>query len=210
MKNLSSHLSPYRWNILLAVLAMGISAGSDLGLPLLLAQIVNVGLYQDDLAVVLRLGGWMLALALLGGGFALLNSYLSAQISANVGRTLRAEIFDKVESFSPAESGMFGTASLITRSTNDVVQIQNYLLALLRVVVRAPILAVGGLVLSIGTSPTLSLVLCVSLPLLAFSGFACGEKRAAAFHFDAGAARPRHPHYAGKADRCAGHPRVWQ
>ena len=80
MKNLSSHLSPYRWNILLAVLAMGISAGSDLGLPLLLAQIVNVGLYQDDLAVVLRLGGWMLALALLGGGFALLNSYLSAQI----------------------------------------------------------------------------------------------------------------------------------
>ena len=140
MKNLSSHLSPYRWNILLAVLAMGISAGSDLGLPLLLAQIVNVGLYQDDLAVVLRLGGWMLALALLGGGFALLNSYLSAQISANVGRTLRAEIFDKVESFSPAESGMFGTASLITRSTNDVVQIQNYLLALLRVVVRAPIL----------------------------------------------------------------------
>ena len=169
MKNLSSHLSPYRWNILLAVLAMGISAGSDLGLPLLLAQIVNVGLYQDDLAVVLRLGGWMLALALLGGGFALLNSYLSAQISANVGRTLRAEIFDKVESFSPAESSMFGTASLITRSTNDVVQIQNYLLALLRVVVRAPILAVGGLVLSIGTSPTLSLVLCVSLPLLAFS-----------------------------------------
>ena len=139
MKNLSSHLSPYRWNILLAVLAMGISAGSDLGLPLLLAQIVNVGLYQDDLAVVLRLGGWMLALALLGGGFALLNSYLSAQISANVGRTLRAEIFDKVESFSPAESSMFGTASLITRSTNDVVQIQNYLLALLRVVVRAPI-----------------------------------------------------------------------
>ena len=77
MKNLSSHLRPYRWNILLAVLAMGISAGSDLGLPLLLAQIVNVGLYQDDLAVVLRLGGWMLALALLGGGFALLNSYLS-------------------------------------------------------------------------------------------------------------------------------------
>ena len=153
MKNLSSHLRPYRWNILLAVLAMGISAGSDLGLPLLLAQIVNVGLYQDDLAVVLRLGGLMLALALLGGGFALLNSYLSAQVSANVGRTLRAEIFDKVESFSPAESGMFGTASLITRSTNDVVQIQNYLLALLRMVVRAPILAVGGLVLSIEPAP---------------------------------------------------------
>ncbi len=169
MKHLSRHLKPYAGSMILAVLAIAISAGCELGLPLLLSRLVNIGIYQNDLAAVLHIGGWMLLLALLSGGFALLNSYLSSKASAQVGRSMRSEIFSKVEGFSPVESGRFGTASLITRSTNDVVQIQNYLIAMLRMMSRAPIVAVGGLILSLGTSLRLSLILCFALPLLALS-----------------------------------------
>ena len=166
MSNVFSHLKSFYHECTYAVVAMVLAALTELGLPFLLADLINQGLYYNDTALVLRLGGLMLLLAIVSVCSTLLNSYFSAKISAGVSRSLRRQIFDKIESFSLSETDQFGTASLITRSTNDVTQVQNYIYVLLRLVLRAPIMILGGVTLAYLKSPTLSLILLFMLPVL--------------------------------------------
>lgn len=166
MKHISVHLKPFYSSLFFSVIAMIIASLTELGLPYILAEIINKGLYNSDVNLVLILGGLMLILAVISVCSTLFNSYLGAKISSGVGRSMRNQIFGKVESFSLAEIDQFGTASLITRSTNDVTQIQNYIYVIIRMVLRAPIITVGGLALAYIKSPELSLVLLVSLPAL--------------------------------------------
>ncbi|HWP51939.1 MAG TPA: ABC transporter ATP-binding protein [Clostridia bacterium] len=166
MSNILSHLKSFYLECTYAVVAMVLAALTELGLPFLLADLINQGLYYNDTALVLRLGGLMLLLAIASVCSTLLNSYFSAKISAGVSRSLRRQIFEKIESFSLSETDQFGTASLITRSTNDVTQVQNYIYVLLRLVLRAPIMILGGVTLAYLKSPTLSLILLFMLPVL--------------------------------------------
>ena len=166
MSNITTHLKAFYPECTYAVIAMVLAALTELGLPFLLAELINQGLYYNDTALVLRLGGIMLLLAVVSISSTLLNSYFSAKISAGVSRSLRQQIFDKIEGFSLPETDRFGTASLITRSTNDVTQVQNYIYVLLRLVLRAPIMIMGGVTLAYLKSPALSMVLLLMLPAL--------------------------------------------
>ena len=166
MSNITAHLKAYSLECTWAVIAMVLAALTELGMPFLLAELINQGLYYNDTALVLRLGGVMLLLAVVSVSGTLLNSYFSAKISAGVSRSLRGQIFERIEAFSLPEIDQFGTASLITRSTNDVTQVQNYVYVLLRLVLRAPIMILGGVTLAYLKSPALSLVLLLMLPAL--------------------------------------------
>lgn len=166
MSYIWSHLKPFYMECTYAVVAMVLAALTELGLPFLLAELINQGLYYNDTELVLRLGGVMLFLAVVSVCSTLLNSYFSAKISAGVSRSLRQKIFEKIEGFSLLETDHFGTASLITRSTNDVTQVQNYIYVLMRLVLRAPIMILGGVTLAFLKSPTLSLILLCMLPVL--------------------------------------------
>lgn len=166
MSNIMTHLKAFYLECTYAVIAMVVAALTELGMPFLLAELINQGLYYNDTALVLKLGGIMLLLAVVSISGTLLNSYFSAKISAGVSRALRRQIFDKIEGFSLPEIDRFGTASLITRSTNDVTQVQNYIYVLLRLVLRAPIMILGGVTLAYLKSPTLSMVLLLMLPAL--------------------------------------------
>ncbi len=166
MSNITRHLKAYYLECTYAIIAMVLAALTELGMPFLLAELINQGLYYNDAALVLRLGGVMLLLAVVSVTGTLLNSYFSAKISAGVSRSLRRQIFDKIEGFSLPEIDRFGTASLITRSTNDVTQVQNYVYVLLRLVLRAPIMILGGVTLAYLKSPALSIVLFLMLPAL--------------------------------------------
>ena len=121
---------------------------------------------ESDMDVILHYGGLMIIVTLLSTGAAICLMFLSSHVSSRTGKQIRADIFRKVNQFSLAETDRFGTSTLITRSTNDVVQVQNYLIMFLRMVIRIPIIFVGALILSWGKSRELTEVLFGGVPAL--------------------------------------------
>ena len=137
-----------------------------LQLPRLNAEIIDIGIRDGDVGFIVRTGGWMLALALLqvvGGVGA---TYLGARTATAVGRDLRGQLFHRVQSFSVKEVGQFGAPSLITRLTNDVQQVQMVILMTFTLLVMAPVMAVGGIVMALRQSPQLSWIIAVSVEAL--------------------------------------------
>ncbi len=140
----------------------------DLSLPTLLAAIVNTGIRQGDTDFIFRTGGWMLALALTGVVMALIRNWLSTKVSQNLGTRLRGDLFRKVQKLSLAATSGFGTASLITRLTNDVMHVQNLSFMLTRIFIRAPLLVIGSAVMAFLLNPGLATILLGIIPILAF------------------------------------------
>jgi len=134
----------WRTGILLVLGLLFGSALADLSLPTLMANIVNLGVAKANVPYIFHTGVFMLAVALGGISCALVASYTSARVALGFARTLRLKIFTRVESYSFHEFDQIGTASLITRTTNDVNQVQQTLSMMLGVLVRAPIMGVGG------------------------------------------------------------------
>ena len=134
--------------------------------------------------------------------------YLGARIAMGFGRDVRSAIFAKVETFSQVEVNQFGPASLITRNTNDVQQVQTVLFFGLTIMVSAPILIVGGVIMALRTDVPLSGLLLVVLPLMALVIGARHEPGDPAVPGDAGEDRPDQPGHARDAGRRPGHPRV--
>ena len=153
-----------------ALLGIGITVlvgtAASLGLPAYLSRIINIGIATADMALIVRTGGIMLLLVLAGGLAMGATGFFAARVSMGVGRILRARVFTHVQYFSQAEMHRFSTASLITRTNNDITQVQNFINVFLRVILMAPIMAVGGVWLSYQKSPAMSMVLLISLPLL--------------------------------------------
>ncbi|MBN2696921.1 MAG: ABC transporter ATP-binding protein, partial [Bacilli bacterium] len=121
---------------------------------------------ESDLDVIVKYGGMMLVVTLISSAAWIGLMYFSSNVSAKVGRDIRSDLYKKINAFSLVESEKFGTSTLITRSTNDVMQIQNYLIMLLRMVLRVPIVFIGALILSWQKSPELTSVLFWGIPLL--------------------------------------------
>lgn len=167
MLRLFKHLRPYAAPIAVALALVLLQSLSELYLPTLMARIVDVGIPAGNTRYILETGGRMLLVALLGMGCAIGASYLAARISTGFGRDLREQVFCQVEAFSLREFDRFGTASLITRTTNDITQIQMAVLMTLRMVVSAPIMAVGGIIMAVSMDANLSVTLLWVLPLLA-------------------------------------------
>jgi len=141
-------------------------AVSELYLPTLMSDIVDTGIVNGDTGYILRVGGWMLLVALGGAVVSILASYCSSRVAMGFGRDLRSTVFRKVQGFSLHEFDRFGTATLITRTTNDITQVQNLVMIGLRMMLFSPMMAIGGVVMALSKDPTLSLVVVVALPLL--------------------------------------------
>ncbi|HEY3361983.1 MAG TPA: ABC transporter ATP-binding protein [Methanosarcina sp.] len=151
---------------LLAPLLMLVEVFMDLQQPTLMSDIVDIGVQNRNLGYILSVGLKMVLCAftgLIGGaGCGVLASFVSVMLAGS----LREELFHKIQSLSYSEIDHFKTSSLITRLTNDVMQIQNMFLMLLRGMVRSPLLCIGGIVMSFLLSPRLAIVFCVILPII--------------------------------------------
>lgn len=167
MIKLSRFLKPYTFMIILVLGSIFLQTLGDLYLPTLMGDIINKGVMQGDTGEILRIGALMLLVTAGGVICAVISSYLSARISTGFGASLRSSIFRKVSGFSLNEFDRFGTATLITRTTNDVFQIQMVTIMIMRMMMSAPMMAVGGIILALRRDRQLTLVLVFVLPILA-------------------------------------------
>lgn len=155
------------WATIGAVFFLLIQVSCDLYLPTVTADLVNRGIVQRDMGVIWNEGIKMLIVAAIGLVAAGLNVYFAATQSMKVGEKLRSQIYHKVLRFSNREMDEFGDSSLITRSTNDIVQIQNVMVQMLRMMLQSPVMLVAACVLAYVREPQLTKVFFISLPILA-------------------------------------------
>lgn len=167
MKKLLSYLKPYWKAALLAPILMLIEVICDLSQPTLLASIVDNGVAKSNLPYILNTGVLMLGIALIGMAGGMGCSVASSIASQNFGATLRSAVFKKIQLLSPLNIDRFKTSSLVTRLTNDITQLQTVVLMSLRIMVRAPLLFIGGIIMAVSLNARLALILTVSIPLLA-------------------------------------------
>ncbi|MCR8579955.1 ABC transporter ATP-binding protein [Streptomyces sp. Isolate_219] len=161
-----AHLRPHRRSISLIVLLQLIQTLATLYLPTLNADIIDNGVVKGDTGYILRIGGYMVAVTLLQIVCAIGAVYFGARTAMALGRDIRAAVFDRVQSFSAREVGAFGAPSLITRTTNDVQQVQMLVLMTFTMMVSAPIMCVGGVIMALNQDVPLSGLLLVIVPVL--------------------------------------------
>ena len=167
MLKLFRHLKPFAISILFILVLVAGQAIAELFLPTLMADIVDLGIARGDTPYILRVGGLMLLVALVDMGLALITAFLSARVSMGFGRDLRKLVFSRVSGFSLHEFDVIGTPSLITRTTNDITQVQMFAMMLLRMFIFSPIMAVGGVIMAFQKDAKLTWVLAVVIPVIA-------------------------------------------
>ncbi|MEK8129130.1 ABC transporter ATP-binding protein [Paenibacillus filicis] len=167
MLKLFRYLKPYRVAVGLVLVLILLQSLSDLYLPTLMADIVDHGVVTGDTPYIWRIGGFMLLVAALGAACSVGASYWSSRAASGFARDLRSRVFAHVEQFSLQEFDKIGTASLITRTTNDINQLYQVLGIMMRVIVMAPMMCIGGIVMAVSKDAVLSLVLIGIVPLLA-------------------------------------------
>jgi ATP-binding cassette subfamily B multidrug efflux pump len=160
------NLAPYKGAVAAVVILQFLQTVATLYLPTLNADIIDRGVVVADTGVILGLGGWMLVITAGQVLCAVAATYFAARVAMSVGRNIRDNLFTTVESFSSREVGVFGAPSLITRTTNDVQQVQMALLMTFTVMVSAPIMGIGGVVLALNQDVPLSGILLLILPVL--------------------------------------------
>ncbi|MDR1444125.1 MAG: ABC transporter ATP-binding protein/permease [Treponema sp.] len=172
MRKLLPYLRPFVPLLVLAVGMLFAQAMCDLALPGLLARLVNevlrtsaVSRSGEDFSVT-RIGFMMLAVALGGGAAAIGVNFFSTKMAAGIARDLRYAVFEKVEGFSVREFDSFSTASLITRCTNDINQIQGIFVMGIRMICYAPIMGVGSIIMAVGTAPSMSWIIVLAVAAL--------------------------------------------
>ncbi|WP_318211071.1 ABC transporter ATP-binding protein [Streptomyces sp. SJL17-1] len=166
---LRTHLGPYRKAIALLVLLQFLQTSASLYLPTLNADIIDNGVVAGDTGYILRFGALMVGVSVVQAVCNIGAVFYGARTASALGRDVRAAVFDRVQSFSARELGHFGAPSLITRTTNDVQQIQMLVLMAFTLMVSAPIMCVGGIVMALGQDVPLSGVLLAVVPVLAIS-----------------------------------------
>ncbi len=176
MTRLLKLLKPYRISIILVLMFIFLQSLSSLYLPNLMSDIVDTGIAKVDISYIIRIGGFMLLVTVAGVLFSIMASWLAARISTGFGKTLRAKLFAHVEEFVLHEFDQIGTASLITRTTNDITQVQQFFNMSLRMMVMAPMMAIGGIIMAVLTDAKLSLVIVVIIPILALTIYAVLRK----------------------------------
>jgi len=164
---LRTYLRPFAGQLTIVLGLLLIGAIGNLYLQNLQGDIINNGVVKGDTDYILRIGGVMLLVAAVVGLSAIAAVYYSSRIANGFGRDVRFAIFSKVETFSQVEINTFGPASLITRNTNDVQQVQQVVFVALTIMVSAPILIVGGVIMALRTDVPLSGLLLIILPVMA-------------------------------------------
>ena len=158
--------------IIIIIALVIIQAACDLSLPEYTSNIVNIGVQQMKPDYILNVGAKMLGVALLSMAATIGISFVASRVAASLGSRLRQEVFTKVVNFSSNEMDKFSTASLITRSTNDIQQIQNLMVMLLRIVIYAPIVGIGGIIKVLSTENTMAWIIVVAVTTIIIVVFA--------------------------------------
>lgn len=161
-----SFLKPYRVAMVIALLLMLVELMVELFHPLLMSKVIDNGIVHQDLSVVLFWGGVMIVISLLGFVGGIVNSFFAAHVSQNFGFEIRKSLFTKVQSIPFAQFNQFQTSSLITRITSDVTQLQNTVFMGLRIMMRAPLFMIFGMVMAMMVHFKVALILVVITPLL--------------------------------------------
>jgi ATP-binding cassette subfamily B protein len=160
-------ISPYRGYVaIVMVLALAQSIGTLL-LPRLMSDIVDKGIVRGDQRAILQTGGLMLLMSVVATACAIAGSYYASKVATGFGRSLRGAIFARVERFSIHQFDRFGSASLVTRTTNDTTQVQQMLIMMLTMVITAPMMAIGGVILALSQDTQLAWVLIAVMPVMA-------------------------------------------
>lgn len=162
------YLKPYTWQIIILVIAVYLQVMATLKLPDYMANIINDGILNQNQSIIFNNGLWMLVVSLGGTFFAISVSFLAARIATSFARDIRKKVFTKIENYSINEFNKFTTASLITRSTNDIQQVQNVTAMALRMMLLAPIMALGALQKAYSTAPGLSWLIAVAVGTIFF------------------------------------------
>jgi ATP-binding cassette, subfamily B, multidrug efflux pump len=160
-------LQPYGRNVGLVLVLLLVVSVSNLYLPNLTADIINNGVVKGDTGYIWRTGVEMLGITLVVSIIQIVSVYFSSRIAMGLGRDLRAAIFSRVQRFSLQEMNRFGAPSLITRNTNDVQQVQMFMVIAMTILASAPMMAVGGVIMALYENAQLSLLLLVVIPLMA-------------------------------------------
>ena len=184
MKHIKSHIKPYIPMLILSVILIGVQAYCNLAMPDVMSQIVNVGIQEysakiaqasgdavqllmnEQRSYIIATGIKMLVIALITSGVALAVQYCNAKMGTGLSRDLRKTTFAKIESFSSAEFDKFSTASLITRTTNDVQQVQMMLTMGVRTIVFAPFMGIGGVIMAMRKAPSMAWINALSVLLV--------------------------------------------
>lgn len=166
MKQILKYLKPYKGKVAFVIVLVFFESIFQLLLPKMMAQVIDIGLVNGDMGYILTRGGLMLLASIFEIFMTLISAYLAAKVSIDVGSDMRLSCFNKISDFTLYEVDKLGSASLITRITNDVLQVQNVVFILLRMILLAPIMCIGGIIMAVSTDLYLSQVLIAALPLL--------------------------------------------
>jgi len=163
---LPRYLRPYRSQLLIVLVLVAIQAIANLYLPSLNADIINNGVIKGDTDYIIRTGAFMLFVTSMLGIASIVAVYFGSRVAMSFGRDVRSAIFRKVMDFSQKDTNTFGTPSLITRNTNDVQQVQMVLVMAFNIMIMAPIMAVGGIIMALREDVPLSGLLVIIIPLV--------------------------------------------
>ncbi|MCM3173928.1 ABC transporter ATP-binding protein [Paenibacillus sp. MER 99-2] len=166
MMKLFRMLKPYQISVYFILGLVLLQSLAELYLPTLMGDIVNKGIIRGDIPYIWKIGGFMLLIAIAGTACSIIASYLSSRTAGGFAKQLRSRVFRHVENFSLQEFDKMGTASLITRTTNDITQVQNVLTMMLRMMIMAPLMCIGGIVMAVSQDAKLSTIFLVVLPVL--------------------------------------------
>ena len=163
MERLMKYVEPYIVMVIVSIMLLFGQAICDLSLPDYMSDIVNKGITNGDAAYIIKLGFQMLGISLISAILSVIVGFIASKVAAGVSQSLRINLFEKVESFSNAEFDKFATSSLITRTTNDVTQIQTLIVMLIRIIFYAPIMGIGGFVHALANSKSMSWIVALSI-----------------------------------------------
>lgn len=163
----AKYIRKYWKGFLLALFFLTLESIADLMMPTLLADIIDHGVANRDMDYVLRMGGLMLLITAGGAVAASLRNVLAVIVSQRFGTELRADLFRKIQALSFEHIDKFERASLITRMTNDITIVQNFVGGLMRIFVKAPLIGIGALILAVRLNPDLSMIFVVVVPIVA-------------------------------------------
>ena len=165
-KLLKKYLGMYKLQVFLVLIFVAFQVVGTLALPTIMANIVDVGLPSGDMGYIVKEGGLMILMSLFQVGAMIGVGYFSSRVSAGIGRAMRHDIFVNAETFSANEMDKLGVSSMIVRNTSDVSMMQNFCVMLMRMVIVAPVMCIGSVILALNINKQLARILLVSIPLL--------------------------------------------
>lgn len=166
MKYFSKYIRKYWKLFLAAVTCVAFEAICDLMQPTIMSKIVDIGVAKKDMPYVLRMGGIMLMITGIGAVFASSRNIISSNVSQKFAAELRSDLFKKIESFSFDNIDKFEGASLVTRLTNDVTQVQNFVNGLMRIFIKAPILCIGSIIMAVRLNRHMAVIILIIVPVI--------------------------------------------